>query len=98
MQALNSQQSVHRVNEETLLALQHMLDAVNPYVNVFCNGRDVLEVVNVINLSIHITKANLGRQYTLPIADKVIAFIVKGDTSSEEHRDIIVYKIGGNLQ
>ena len=96
--ALHGQQRVGGVDEGTLQALQHMLDAVNPYVKVFRNARDIFEADAVINLSIRIIKARPGRQYTLPTVDEVAALIVGGDVGGEEHRDIIVRKIGGNLQ
>ena len=67
-----------------------MLDAVNRYVKVFHNARDIFEADDVINLSIRIIKIHPGRQYTLPNADEVIALIVGGDIGGEEHRDIIV--------
>ena len=75
-----------------------MLDVLNPYVKVFRNARDIFEANAVINLSIRIIKARPGRQYTLPTVDEVAALIVGGDVGGEEHRDIIVRKIGGNLQ
>jgi len=96
--ALNRQQSERGVDEETLQDLQHMLDTVNPYVKVFCSARDIFKADNVINLSIRIIKVRLGRQYTLPTVDEVAAPIVGGDVADEEHRDIIVRKIGGSLQ
>jgi len=75
-----------------------MLDAVNRYVKVFHNARDIFEADAVINLSIRIIKALPERQYTLPTADEVVALIVGGDVGGEGHRDIIVRKISGNLQ
>ena len=90
--ALNSQQSVGGVDEETLQALQYMLDVVNPYAKVFHNTRDIFEANAVINLSNRIIKACPGRQYTLPTANEVTALIVDGDVGGEEHRDIIVRK------
>ena len=62
-----------------------MLDAVNPYVKVFRNARDIFEANNVINLSIRIIKARLGRQYTLLTADEVATLTVRGDIGGEEH-------------
>jgi len=54
--SLNGQQSVPGVDEETLQGLQRMLDALNPYVKVFRNARDIFEADDVINLSIRIIK------------------------------------------
>ena len=62
-----------------------MLDAVNRYVKVFHNARDIFEADDVINLSICIIKVCHRRQYTLPTTDKVAALIVGGDVGGEEH-------------
>ena len=75
-----------------------MRNAVDPYVKFFCNARDIFKVNDVINLSIRIIKARPRRQYTLPTVDEVVALIVGGDVGGEEHQDIIVRKIGKNLQ
>ena len=61
-----------------------MLDAVNPYVKVFCNARDIFQANNMINLSIYIIKARFGRQYTLATIDAVAALIVGGDHGGDE--------------
>jgi len=71
-----------------------MFDTVNPYVKVFRNARDIFEADNMINLSIRIIKPRPGRQYILPTVDEVAALIAGGDVGDEEHRDIIVRKIG----
>jgi len=71
-----------------------MLDAVNPYVKVFCNAHVIFDTDDVINLSIRIIKARVGRQYTLPTADEVAVLIVGGGVRGKEYRDITVRKIG----
>ena len=53
-----------------------MIDVMNLYVKVFHHALDILQANNVINLSIQIIKACYKRQYTLPPAEKVVAFIV----------------------
>ena len=94
---MTRQESVRGVDHVTLQALQYMLNAVNPYVRVFRNARDILQADNVVDLRICIIKAHPGRQYTMPTADEVAALIVGGEHGREEERDVIVRKIDGNL-
>ena len=96
--ALNNQESACGVEKPTLHSLERMIDVVNPYVKVFHNAHDIFEVVNVINLSIRIIKAHVGRQYTLSTVDEVATLIVGGNQGVDERRDIIVRKIRENLQ
>jgi len=96
--ALNSQRSVRGVEEPTLHALQRIFDVVNPYVKVFAMHVISFKVNNVIDLCIRIIKAHPGTQYTLPTIDEIAALIIGGNHGGDEHKDIIVHKIGGNLQ
>jgi len=40
--------------------LQRMLDTVNPYVRIFQNARNILQVDDVVDLKIHLIKAHAG--------------------------------------
>ena len=53
-----------------------MLDVVNPYVRVFRNARNILQVDSIVDLRIRIIKARHGRQYTMPTVDEVVLAVV----------------------
>ena len=99
--ALTKQESVRTVDHATLQALHYMLDAINLYVRVFRNTRDILQADNVVDLRIRIIR-HQGTPWTAIYhanSKRSCCSYSRGWTWTRRGtRHHIVRKIDGNLQ
>ena len=99
MIALRASRRRSGIRPDIVQGLQHMLDAVNPYVAVFRKARDMLrDHGEVLDLRIRIIQAREGRQYIRPTAEEVAGLLVGDGTEHYGSRDVIIQKMDGTLQ
>ena len=75
-----------------------MLNACNPYVQVFRQARDIINTGNVYDMGIRIITARPGGQYIRLTANEVATLIVGGEGTEAVGADIILRTVTENVR